>query len=73
MQPPDLEDFLRRLQQRLGRALPGGALTAGGIAVVVLGLAVIWLLSGVYFVTAREQGVVLRFGQYVARTPVGEG
>jgi membrane protease subunit HflK len=71
MQPPDLEDFLRRLQQRLGRALPGGALTAGGIAVVVLGLAVIWLLSGVYFVTAREQGVVLRFGQYVARTPPG--
>ena len=71
MQPPELEDFLRRLQQRLARALPGGALTAGGIAVVVLGLAVIWLLSGVYFVTAREQGVVLRFGQYVARTPPG--
>jgi modulator of FtsH protease HflK len=71
MQPPDLEDFLRRIQQRLRRALPGNALTAGGIVVVVLGLVVVWLLSGIYFVTAREQGVVLRFGEYVARTPPG--
>lgn len=71
MQPPGLEDILRRIQRWLGRALPGGALTAGGIAVVVLGLAVVWLLSGIYFVTAREQGVVLRFGKYVARTPPG--
>jgi membrane protease subunit HflK len=71
MQPPDFDDFIRRMQQRLRRNLPGGALTAGGIMIVVLGLLVVWLLSGIYFVTAREQGVVLRFGQYVARTPPG--
>lgn len=39
--------------------------------IVALGLAIVWLLSGVYFVTAQEQGVVLLFGQYVARTGPG--
>jgi membrane protease subunit HflK len=46
-------------------------MTAGGIAIVLLGVIAVWLLSGIYFVTAREQGVVLRFGKYVARTPPG--
>jgi len=36
-----------------------------------VGLAVIWILSGVYFCYRARQGVVLRFGQYVARTPPG--
>jgi len=71
MQPPDLGDAWRRSRERLRRLLPGGATTAGGIALVLLALIVVWLLSGIYFVTAREQGVVLRFGQYVARTGPG--
>jgi len=71
MRPPDLEEFLRRFRERLRGSMPGGALTAGGIAIVVLALVAVWMLSGIYFVTAREQGVVLRFGKYVARTPAG--
>jgi membrane protease subunit HflK len=51
--------------------LPGGALTAGGIAIAALALLALWLASGVYFVTPKEQGVVLRFGRYVARTAPG--
>jgi membrane protease subunit HflK len=51
--------------------LPGGATTASGIAAVVFAMVTVWLLSGIYFVTAREQGVVLRFGAIVARTPPG--
>jgi len=71
MRPPNIDDLLRRSAERLRRFLPGGALTVGGVAAVFLGLVAVWMLSGIYFVTAREQGVVLRFGQYVARTPAG--
>jgi len=71
-QPPDLEELLRRSQERLRRILPGGfGFTAGSIAVVALGLIVVWLASGIYIVTQSEQGVVLRFGAVVARTGPG--
>ncbi|HEY5046737.1 MAG TPA: FtsH protease activity modulator HflK [Rhizomicrobium sp.] len=69
--PPDLEEFLKRSQDRLKRMLPGNGLAASGIVIVALGLLVVWLLSGIYFVTAQEQGVVLLFGKYVARTGPG--
>jgi membrane protease subunit HflK len=71
IRPPNLNDMLGKGRDRLRRVLPGSAMTAGGIAIVLLGVIAVWLLSGIYFVTAREQGVVLRFGKYVARTPPG--
>jgi membrane protease subunit HflK len=70
-QPPDFGNAWRRLRERLQHLTPGGAMTAGGIALALLALIAVWLLSGIYFVTAREQGVVLRFGEYVARTGPG--
>jgi len=70
--PPDVEDFLRRSQERLRGLLPGGSgFGAGSLLIILLGIVVVWLLSGVYFVGAREQGVVLRFGGFVARTAPG--
>ena len=63
-QPPDLEDLLRRSQDRLRRAMPGGFGSGRGVAVVVGVLALIWLASGIYRVEADEQGVVLRFGEW---------
>ncbi|HEX9159333.1 MAG TPA: protease modulator HflK, partial [Rhizomicrobium sp.] len=71
MRPPDLGNAWRRMRERLPGMLPGGAMTAGGIAIALVAIIAVWLLSGIYFVTAREQGVVLRFGQYVARTGPG--
>ncbi|HEY3638068.1 MAG TPA: protease modulator HflK, partial [Rhizomicrobium sp.] len=71
IKPPDFNNIFGRGRDRLRRVLPGGAMTAGGIAIVLFGLLAVWLLSGIYFVTAREQGVVLRFGKFVARTPPG--
>src|SRR5690348_15446805 len=47
-QPPDFEELLRRGQDRFRRVLPGGFGTGTGIAVVVLGILVIWLASGFY-------------------------
>src|SRR5947208_2398098 len=69
--PPDLEELLRRSQQRLRGLFPGGGFTTGSLLVLLLGIVVVWLFSGFYFVGAREQGIVLRFGKYVARTAPG--
>ena len=69
--PPDLPDLIRRGQDRLQGMFPGGAFPAGGIVILALVAAVVWLLSGIYFVSPDEQGVVLRFGRFVASTPPG--
>jgi membrane protease subunit HflK len=69
-QPPDLEELLKRSQEKLRRALPRG-LRGSGLAIVGLIIAVVWLLSGIYVVQPDEQGVVQRFGAYVERTTPG--
>ena len=62
--PPDLEDIIRRGQDRLRRALPGG----GGASPAVLGLialalVVLWAFKAIYTVQPDEVAVELRFGQ----------
>jgi membrane protease subunit HflK len=63
--PPDLEEFLRRSQDKLRTVLPGGNLGGKGLAIIVLGAVAIWGFSGFYRVDPDELGVVLRFGKYV--------
>jgi membrane protease subunit HflK len=63
--PPDLEEFLRRSQDRLRTVLPGGNLGGKGIGLIVLAAMVIWGFSGFFRVDPDELGIVLRFGQYV--------
>ena len=62
---PDLEEFLRRSQDRLRSALPGGNLGGRGIALIALLAVVVWGFSGFFRVDPDELGVVLRFGKYV--------
>jgi membrane protease subunit HflK len=69
-QPPDLEELLKRSQEKLRRALPGG-LRGGGLAIAGLIVLVVWLFSGIYFVQADEQGVVQRFGAFAYTTTPG--
>jgi membrane protease subunit HflK len=68
--PPDLEDLIRRSQDRLRSYLPGGLGGRGGV-LLVLALIIVWLLSGFYRVNTDEQGVVLRFGKFVYLTQPG--
>ncbi len=63
-QPPNLEEILRRGQDRFRRAFPGGFNTGAGVAVVVIAILVLWMASGFYRVLPDEVGVVLRFGAY---------
>jgi membrane protease subunit HflK len=66
-QPPDLEEVLRRGQERLKRLFPGGggspARSGRAAAIVALAGIGLWLASGFYRVGPEEQGVVLRFGR----------
>ena len=63
--PPDLEEFLRRSQDRLKTVLPGGNLGGKGIALIAIAIVAIWGFSGFFRVQPDELGAVLRFGKYV--------
>lgn len=63
--PPDLEELLRRSQDKLRNVLPGGNLGGKGIALIALAALAIWGFSGFFRVEPDELGVVLRFGKYV--------
>lgn len=71
--PPDLEELLRRSQDRLKRALPGGggSLGAKGLIIAVVAVVVLWLATGFYRVQPGEVGVELVFGRYVGQTEPG--
>lgn len=45
--------------------MPGGFGSGKGIAIAAAVVVLIWLFSGVYRVEADEQGVVMRFGEWV--------
>jgi modulator of FtsH protease HflK len=69
--PPDLEEFLRRSQDKLRTVLPGGNLGGKGLSLIVLAAIFIWGLSGFFRVDPDELGVVLRFGKFVREVPPG--
>ncbi|WP_112662550.1 FtsH protease activity modulator HflK [Microvirga flavescens] len=70
--PPDLEDILRRGQDRLKDFIPGGSF-GGGKGILLLALAVVgvWLLTGFYTVRPNEIGINMLFGKYTGSS--GEG
>ena len=61
--PPDLEELLRRSQDKLKSVLPGGSLGSRGFAIITLAAVVLWAFSGFFRVEPDEVGVVLRFGK----------
>ncbi|XYD06858.1 FtsH protease activity modulator HflK [Methylobacterium sp. NMS12] len=83
--PPNLEDLLRRGQDRLRGLIPGGGGSGGGYggggstgvgggrsAAVIAVLAIaIWLATGFYTVYPRQVGIETIFGRYVGTK--GEG
>src|SRR3569833_2194448 len=69
--PPDLEDLLRRSQDKLRTVLPGGNLGGRGFALLALGAIVRWGVSGFFRVDPDEVGVVLRFGKDVREVQPG--
>ena len=68
---PDLEDFLRRSQDRMRRMVPGGDFGVVGFAAILLLVAVVWLASGFYTIGPNEVGINLVFGRYTGKTAAG--
>lgn len=74
-QPPDLDEALKRFQEKLKKALNGGKVTLNtpdgpkGIGLIASSIAlfilIIWALSGIFIVDPAEQAVILRFGKYI--------
>ena len=70
--PPDIDEIIKNIQDKIKRFFPGGS--ASGGKPIVFGLVIlliIWALSGLYRVLPDEQGVVLRFGKFVKTTQPG--
>lgn len=69
-QPPNIEDILKKGQERLKGAFPGG-FGGRGVVIILLLVLLAWLATGIYTVKPDEQGVVLRFGKWVETTAPG--
>jgi len=80
--PPDLEDILRKGQDRMKRLLPGGFGSGRSLAFIALAGLALWLATGFYRVEPDEEGVALVFGRvwkltypglnYNLPAPIGE-
>ncbi|MDX8390595.1 MAG: FtsH protease activity modulator HflK [Mariprofundaceae bacterium] len=71
-QPPDIDEVIRRLQERFSGFFGGGNNGGNGgnsfsaiLILPILGVAfILWLASGIYSVAADERAVVLTFGAH---------
>lgn len=68
---PNLDDLVKKGQDRLRQVLPGKTGGRAGFILLLLIVLIIWALSGLYRVGANEQGVVLRFGKWIETTGPG--
>ena len=78
---PDIDMLVARLQAAVRRMLGGGGGGGGGpgmrftggrpLAMLAMGIVLLWCASGFYRVQPDELGIVLRFGAYSYRTEPG--
>ena len=75
-QPPDLEELIKKSQEKVKQLFPQGSGGGSGISkkaaiLIALVVAVLWLASGFYRVQPEEQGVELVFGKLTDTTQPG--
>ena len=61
--PPDMEDVIRKGQERLRNLIPGGFGSYKGVVLIVLAGLVIWLATGFFRVQPNQQAIQLVFGK----------
>lgn len=63
-QPPNLDEILKRGQDRFKSVMPGGLGGGRGVLTVIAVLFGLWFATGLFRVLPGEQGVVLVFGKW---------
>ncbi len=82
--PPDLDEVVKKLQDKIGglfgggnggsgspRSASSGGMGVGGIGIIVVLLTIVWGISGFYTVHEGTRGVVLQLGAYKETTMPG--
>ncbi len=69
--PPNLEDLIRKGQDRMKQVMPSGPIGSRGIVLAGFVLILAWLATGIYTVEPDEQGIVRNFGAYAYQTGPG--
>ncbi len=84
--PPDLDEVVKKLQDKMGGLFGGGKRPSGGgsgagggahgpsstgIGMIIVIAFLVWLASGIYIVEPAQRGVILRFGAYQEVTDPG--
>ena len=82
--PPDLDEVVKKMQDKFGALFgrggsgqtPGGAgkgggISSGGISLILVVVALVWAVAGVYTVEEGKRAVVLQFGKYTKTTMPG--
>ena len=72
-QPPqDIDALIRQGRDAWRRMMPGGGASSGRtVTLLILVFALIWAATGFYRVNPQQQGVVLRFGEWVRTSSPG--
>lgn len=79
-QPPDIDELIRKGQDKFRSAFGGGGGSGGSgesfgggrsFSLIMGGLVLFWLFNCFYTVNAGEEAVVLRFGKFVEKTQPG--
>ena len=69
--PPDLDQAIRQGRDALRRVMPGGAGSGKSLILLLIIFLGIWAATGFYRVNPQQQGVVLRFGEWIRTTAPG--
>ncbi len=82
--PPDLDEIVRKLQDKLSGLFGGGKRGGGssgqrgsgrgplfGLGAIIILALVVWGVTGFYIIDQGNRGVVLRFGKYQTTTQAG--
>lgn len=69
--PPEFEKIIHDFRQNFSKKFPGGGKPSRLILLVLIVILGLWAATGFYRVNPQQQGVVLRFGEWITTTSPG--